>query len=281
MSTLNFHMKPSIQDFGEDLSDDAFVWASRSIKGRNAMEEFVSCGVWPLAGDVTFEHVKVDLTPVSNLKVPLPRFSLSRKDEEDGTRFLARVEQKARNIVDSYTCVEHEAYVSCLPNNCRLNHVLELTGVAYRPRPAPVPTEVLKKRKAYTSGKVLAKRSKAPKKKVTEPANVSGARTKGSHFPRIAPDSHGSLNLIGALCSKASGRGLGSKTMPRAKKIAPSAKKCIVPAIGDLATMSSEETQESSPHDQSPEVQSKAGLHGGSRSFQFYYSPRHSSTNTR
>jgi hypothetical protein len=52
----------------------------------------VSCGVWPLGGDVSFEHVKVDLTPVLNLKVPLPRFSLSREDEEDGTRFLARVE---------------------------------------------------------------------------------------------------------------------------------------------------------------------------------------------
>jgi hypothetical protein len=29
------------------------------------VEEFVSCGVWPLATSVNFEHVKVDLTPVS------------------------------------------------------------------------------------------------------------------------------------------------------------------------------------------------------------------------
>jgi hypothetical protein len=34
----------------------------------------MSCGVWPLAADVSFEHVKVGLTPVSKLKVPPPRF---------------------------------------------------------------------------------------------------------------------------------------------------------------------------------------------------------------
>jgi hypothetical protein len=74
MSSLNFHTKPSIESSGEDLSDDAFVWASRNIGGRDAVEEFVSCSVWPLAGGVSFEHVKVALTPVSKLKVPLPRF---------------------------------------------------------------------------------------------------------------------------------------------------------------------------------------------------------------
>jgi hypothetical protein len=74
MSTLNYHMKPSIQDSGEDLSDDTFIWASKIIEGRDAIEEFVSCGVWSLAAGVNFEHVKVDLTLVSKLKVPLPIF---------------------------------------------------------------------------------------------------------------------------------------------------------------------------------------------------------------
>jgi hypothetical protein len=29
------------------------------------VEEFVSCGVWPLSPGADFEHVKVALTPVS------------------------------------------------------------------------------------------------------------------------------------------------------------------------------------------------------------------------
>jgi hypothetical protein len=39
------------------------------------------------------------------------------------------------------------------------------------------------------------------------------------------------------------------------KKVAPSAKKCIVTTIRALATISSEGSQESSPHNQAPEVQ--------------------------
>jgi hypothetical protein len=82
--------------------------------------------------------------------------------------------------VSSYTRAEHEACVSGLPNNGRLNRVLELVGVAYGPHSAPVSMEVLKKRKAEPSGKVLAKRPKAPEKKGMKPAKVSGARVKGS-----------------------------------------------------------------------------------------------------
>jgi hypothetical protein len=40
--------------------------------------------------------VKVGLTPVSKLKVPLPRFAVVREDDEDNVKFLARVEKSAR-----------------------------------------------------------------------------------------------------------------------------------------------------------------------------------------
>jgi hypothetical protein len=76
------------------------------------------------------------VTPVSKLKVPLPRFVVAREDDEDHTKFLARVEKEARVLVGSYTCLEHEA-CAVLPNNGRLNRVLELAGVAYGPRPMP------------------------------------------------------------------------------------------------------------------------------------------------
>jgi hypothetical protein len=289
MRSLNFYMKPSIENCGEDLSDDAFVWASRNIRGRDGVEQFVSCGIWSLAGDVSFEHVKVGLTPVSKLKVPLPRFPLFREDGEDDASLLARVEQEARNIVGSYTRAEHEACVSGLPNNGHLNRVLELTGVAYGPRPTPASAEVLKKRKAEASGNVLAKRPKAPEKKSTEPVKVSGAHAKGGlkrplgadilptksvnlskgivpHaialvvVARITHEVHNSTNMSSASGSKAGGRDPGSKAMSGARNVALSTKKRIVPASGALAAISSEGTQESSPYDQAPEVQSKAGL---------------------
>jgi hypothetical protein len=52
---------------------------------------------------------------------------------------------------------------------------------------------------------------------------------------------------------------LGYKTVPRVK-VAPSAKKHIILAIEALAALSSDGTEESSLHDQAPEVQSKVDL---------------------
>jgi hypothetical protein len=248
MRYLNFCTKLSIENSGEDLIDFAFVWASRNIGGRHAVEEFVSCGVWLLPDDVSFEHVKVGLSPVLKLKVPLPRFPLSHEDEEDDARFLVRVEQDARNIVESYTCVEHEACVSGLLNNGRLNRVLKLAWVAYGPRSTPVSTKVLKKRKAEASGKVLVKHPKVPERKGTELAKVSGVRAKGGVkwpsdvdilaaksiklskgiVPRaiasatvacITPKAHGSLDSLGTLGSKIDKNVASSKTVLRAKKV--------------------------------------------------------------
>jgi hypothetical protein len=168
MSCLNFWMKPSFECTDDDLSDNAFVWASKHIGGQDVMEEFIVCNVWPLAVGISFEQVKVGVTLVSKLKVPLSRFAVAR---EDDAKFLARVEKEARVLVGSYTHPEHKV-CAVLPNNGRLNRVLELTGVAYGPRPAPILTEVLKKRKADSVGKTISKCPKALEKKRAEHVKI-------------------------------------------------------------------------------------------------------------
>jgi hypothetical protein len=292
MSDLNFCTKPSVQDSVEDLNDDAFVLACKNIGGRDIVEEFMSCGVWPLSVGVDFEQVKVDLTPFLQHKVPLPNFPLSHEDGEDDVQLLARVEQEDRNIMGGYTHVEHEAYIASLPNNGRLNHVLEVVGVAYGPRPVPISTKVLKKRKADAATKVSAKRPKVTEKKGAGLTKVSGSRMSGSlkwpsgadippamfaklskgTVPRaiastatahILPEKRISEVSAGAGGAKGDGRHPGCKIMPGVKA-APSAKKRIVPAIGALAALSLEGTEESSLHDQVPEVQSKADPRGPS-----------------
>jgi hypothetical protein len=124
IGALNFHMKPISSDTTQDLIDDGFVWVSQNIGGRDVVEEFLSCGIWPLSTDVDFEHVKVDFTLVSWLKMSLPKFPPRREGEEDDVRLLARVEQEARNIVGCYTRTEHEACFASIPNNDRLNRDL-------------------------------------------------------------------------------------------------------------------------------------------------------------
>jgi hypothetical protein len=96
--------------------------------------------------------------------VPLPRFAVAHNDNEDDTKFLARVEKEGRVLVGSYTRPEHKA-CAVLPNNGCLNRVLELSGVAYGPCLAPIFAEVLKKRKVDSIGKTASKRPKTLEKK--------------------------------------------------------------------------------------------------------------------
>jgi hypothetical protein len=277
MSALNFCTKPISSDTTQDLNDDAFVWASQNIGGRDAVEEFLSCGVWPLSIGVDFEHVKVHFTQVSWLKIPLPNFPLRRKGEKDDVRFLPRVEQEAKNIVGGYTCVEHEACLASIPNNDRLNCVLKLAGVSYGPRPVPVSAEVLKKRKAGAATKVSGKRPKVAEKKIALAMKISGLRAgAGSKRPfggDVLPVKSAKLSkgvIPRAIASAAAARVMpkmqvldvsvdaggaksgekhrGSKLVPRTK-VAPSAKKCIIHAIGALAALSLDGSAESSPND--------------------------------
>jgi hypothetical protein len=250
------------------------------------VEEFLSCRVWPLSANVDFEHVKVDFTPVSRLKIPLPNFSLRCEGEEDDARFLVRVEQEARNIVGDYTRAEHEACLAIIPNNGRLNHVLKLMGVSCGPRPVPISVEVLRKRKVDAAAKVSGKRLKVAKREIALAAKISGSRayagskrlSGGDILPvKLAKLSKGVIPRTIALAAatrimletcvldvsvdagvaKGGEKRQSSKLVPKTK-VAPSAKKCIIPMIGALVALSSDGSVKSSSNDLAPEVQSRA-----------------------
>jgi hypothetical protein len=137
------------------------------------MEQFVACGMHPLATSVGFNKVTNVVTPVSKLKVPLPIFVAIRKDD---VQFWARVEWEAEDIMGSYTCPEHEACVMNLCNGGRLNRVFELVEVAYGPQPEPGTeefTEASKKRRMNATGKNLGKRARVLRKKKVDTAKAA------------------------------------------------------------------------------------------------------------
>jgi hypothetical protein len=124
------------------------------------VEEFVACGMHPLPAGVGFDKVANLVTPVSKLKVHLPKFVVVHKDDKDDVQFLTRVELEAEGIMGSYTRLEHEACAVRLRNGGRLNRVFELVEVAYGPRSEPGTeefTEASKKRKMDAAGKNLSK----------------------------------------------------------------------------------------------------------------------------
>jgi hypothetical protein len=81
--------------------------------------------------------------------------------------------------VGGYTHAEHVDCIASLPNNDRLNRVLEVMVVAYGRRPVVISSEVLKKRKVNAATKVSAKCPKVTEKKGVGLAKVSGSRTSG------------------------------------------------------------------------------------------------------
>jgi hypothetical protein len=135
MCSLDFRTEPPFHCHNNNSVDAAFVRATKFIRGRDAVEEFVACGMHPLAIVVGFDKVATLMTPASRLRVPLPKYEAVHKDDEDNVQFLARVELEAEGIMGSCTRLEHDA---CVVNNRgSLNRVFELAEVAYGPQPEP------------------------------------------------------------------------------------------------------------------------------------------------
>jgi hypothetical protein len=115
------------------------------------------------------------VTPVSKLRMPLPKFVDVRKDDEDNVEFLARVELEAKGIVRSYTHPEHDSCITNLHDRGHLNRVFELAEVAYGPWPElgiEEFTEASKKRRMDAAGKNPGKRVRALRKKKVETMKV-------------------------------------------------------------------------------------------------------------
>jgi hypothetical protein len=153
-------MDPPFDYANDDLGDIAFVQATKFIGGRDAMEEFIACGMYPLAAGADFDRVATCTTLVSKLKVPLLKFTVACKDDNEDDACLGHV---------------------C--NGGRLNHVFELAEVAYGPCAMPDTdefTEAMWNRKLDAVGKNPSKHPKAVRKKKADVVKIAPSRGKAS-----------------------------------------------------------------------------------------------------
>jgi hypothetical protein len=166
------------------LGDVAFVQATKFIGGHDVVEKFIAWRMYPIAVSVGFNRVAMCTTPVSKLKVPLSKFiAICMDDNEDDVQFLVRVELEAEDIVGSYTKPEHVGCLAHVHNGGRLNHIFEIVGVSYGPRPMPDTkefTEAMRKRKLDAARKNPSKHLKAAGKKKKEATVVAPSRGKAS-----------------------------------------------------------------------------------------------------
>jgi hypothetical protein len=54
MHTLDYTTEPSFECSDTDSGDVAFVWAASSIGGRDAVEKYLSYGMYPLSANFGF-----------------------------------------------------------------------------------------------------------------------------------------------------------------------------------------------------------------------------------
>jgi hypothetical protein len=99
MTKLNFMMDPPFDCPDDEVSDASFVRATRTIGGRDAVEEYMVCSLFPLSVSFELGEVGDGETPVLKRSAPMPDFQATRLLEETTDQFLVRVELGIANIV--------------------------------------------------------------------------------------------------------------------------------------------------------------------------------------
>jgi hypothetical protein len=122
MSALDYSVEPEVDYLDSGVNDVAFMRATTTIGGRDAMEEFLAYGMYPLASNFGFKDVAIGTTVVLKVETLLLTFLVGAISAEEVGRFLAKVETDIERVLGSYEPREHDACVIAkLPNAGRLN----------------------------------------------------------------------------------------------------------------------------------------------------------------
>jgi hypothetical protein len=165
MSELDYAIEPEVECLDNVPNDVAFVRATTTIGGCDAVEEYIACKIYPLAASFGFESVPLGTTPVSKVETPLPLFAMGTIAVEHTGHFLVEVKKEAERVLGSFEPREYDSLmVENIMDDSRLNHILEQMRVPYFPCPQPSFTAsqaANKKRKAEVAKKPAAKKEKA------------------------------------------------------------------------------------------------------------------------
>jgi hypothetical protein len=109
MSELYYTVEPEVECPNNNPNNAAFVRATTTIGGRDAVEEYVACKIYPLAASFGFESVPLGMTPVSKVETPLPLFIVGTIAVEHVDQFLVKVETKAGRVLGRFRPREYDA----------------------------------------------------------------------------------------------------------------------------------------------------------------------------
>jgi hypothetical protein len=138
MDELDYAIEPEVECPDTDPSDAAFIWATATIRGHDAIEEYVACKIYPLGASFGFEGAPLGTTPMLKVETPLLLLAMGTITVKHADHFLAEVEIEVERVLGSFGLGEYDALlVANILNGGRLNCVFEQMGVPYFPLPQP------------------------------------------------------------------------------------------------------------------------------------------------
>jgi hypothetical protein len=118
-----------------DANVAAFTEAASLIGGRDAVEEFLACGIWPLNEKCDFDVERKE-TPLSKVVVPMSKITPVIGTKESEAAFETWIVHVANLLVGKYNVAEHNAYMGL--HYGWLNRIFELASVLFQPRLKPI-----------------------------------------------------------------------------------------------------------------------------------------------
>jgi hypothetical protein len=225
MSELDYAVEPEVECPDNDPNDDAFVRVNVTIGGRDAVEEYTMCKIFPLAASFGFESVPLWMTPILKVETPLPLFAVGTIAREHANHFLVEIETQTEKVLQSFGPREYDALrVANIPNGGRLNHVFEQMGVSYFPHPEPgfvASQSANRKQKAEVVKKPAAKKVKAG----TGQASLSRVVP---HLPRVGPTKKVGVLKISQSKARPGPRGTTTIELALVKPVEVSKKFCLL-----------------------------------------------------
>jgi hypothetical protein len=95
MSMLDYEVEHAVDCPGTDVNNIAFIQATTMIRGHDAVEEFLACGMYPLSTGFSFKNVTNDTIVMLKVVVLLSVFPVEPISTENADRFLAKAKTNA------------------------------------------------------------------------------------------------------------------------------------------------------------------------------------------
>jgi hypothetical protein len=88
----------------------------------------MACGLFPLLANFNLGEITDGEMPAPKLTQTLPEIPVERLPGETNDSFPVRVELAVVNTISRYARGEHDTCIAVVPNNGRVNRVLELAA---------------------------------------------------------------------------------------------------------------------------------------------------------